>query len=314
MYSQKIRMPQISSTTASDTFEGFLLTKRAKGAKTKTLETYRHHFRAIGHHLDTSLNISELDKNKYEQMISSMIKSGLSPNSIRSYTVTLRAFLSWCNEEGLTNFRIKAFKGVDTIKETYTDSEIEVLLKKPNMKTCSFPEYRTWVIINVLVNNGCRASMIRNIRNDDVDLNTKLIQLRHLKSRKVQAVPLCDALCVILKDYMRVRGGSREDYLFPAETGIQLSENALASSIERYNKKRGVERTSIHAFRHTFAKKFLLDCGGNALMLQKLLNHSTLDMTKHYCAIFDADVVKGFEQVSPLARLCNSNRRIKMRQ
>ena len=71
MQAKRITMPQISSATASDTFEGFLLTKRAKGAKTKTLETYRHHFRAIGHHLGTSLNISELDKKKYEQMISS---------------------------------------------------------------------------------------------------------------------------------------------------------------------------------------------------------------------------------------------------
>ena len=166
--SKIIRMPQISTTSASDAFSRYLRIKHAQGTKTKTLQTYEQHFKAIGHHLDTSLNISELDKDKYEQMISSMIKSGLSPNSIRSYTVTLRAFLSWCNEEGLTNFRIKAFKGVDTIKETYTDSEIEVLLKKPNMKTCSFPEYRTWVIINVLVNNGCRASTIRNIRKGEI--------------------------------------------------------------------------------------------------------------------------------------------------
>ena len=313
MQAKRIRMPQISTATASDTFEDFLLTKRAKGAKTKTLETYRAHFRAIGHHLDTSLNISELDKNKYEHMISSMIKSGLSANSIRSYTITLKAFLSWCNEEGLTFFNIKTYKGVETVKEIYTDPEIEVLLKKPNMRQCSFSEYRTWVIINVLVNNGCRAATIRNIRVGDLDLGSKVILLRHLKSRKVQAIPMCDALCVIMSEYLRIRGGSQEDYLFPTEDGRQLSENALRSSVERYNTKRGLTKTSIHAFRHTFAKKFLLDCGGNALMLQKLLNHSTLDMTKHYCTIFDADVIKGFEQYSPLAQIYKSHQKITMR-
>ena len=300
MQAKRIRMPQKSTVSTSDAFSDYLRVKHAQGTKTKTLKSYEQHFRAIGHHLDTSLNISELDKKKYEKMISSMIASGLSPNSIKSYTVTLRAFLNWCNNEGLTRFRIKAFKGVDTIKETYTDAELEALLKKPDVRTCSFPEYRTWVIVNVLINNGCRSATIRNIRNDDVDLNSKMIQLRHLKSRKVQAIPLCDALCVILREYMRVRGGNPEDYLFPSETGTQLSENALGSSIARYNHRRGVDRTSVHAFRHTFAKKYLLDCGGNALMLQKLLNHSTLDMTKHYCAIFDADVLKGFEQYQAL--------------
>ncbi len=71
MQPQEIRMPHFSGTSASNAFEDFLLTKRAKGAKTKTLETYRQHFRAMSHHLDTSLSISELDKKKYEQMISS---------------------------------------------------------------------------------------------------------------------------------------------------------------------------------------------------------------------------------------------------
>lgn len=70
-----------------------------------------------------------------------------------------------------------------------------------------------------------------------------------------------------------------------------------------YNRSRGVEKTSIHLFRHTFARKYLVDCGGDAFMLQKLLGHSTLAMTKHYCAIYDADISKNFDRFSPLAQL-----------
>jgi integrase/recombinase XerD len=203
------------------------------------------------------------------------------------------------------------YKSEETIKEMYTDKELEILLKKPNTRSCSFPEYRTWVIINLLVNNGTRASTIRNIKNKDVDLGNMVIYLRHTKSKKAQVIPLCTELSGILKEYMRIRGGEDDDYLFPTEHGEQLKEYGLRSSIARYNNRRGIQKTSIHAFRHTFARKYLVDCGGNAFTLQRLLGHSTLDMTKHYCAIFDMDIVKNYDNFSPLSQM-KANRRIKI--
>jgi len=105
---------------------------------------------------------------------------------------------------------------------------------------------------------------------------------------------------VRLREYLRIREGEPDDYLFCDEYGKMLSANALRLAIERYNRKRGVAKTSLHMFRHTFARKYLIDCGGNAFTLQKLLGHSTLEMTKHYCAIFNADITKNFDSVSPL--------------
>ena len=171
------------------------------------------------------------------------------------------------------------------------------------MKKCTFAEYRNWVIINLLLNNGCRAATIRNIQIKDVDIENKVIYLRHTKNKRAQVIPLCEALCGILREYMRVRGGDGDEYLFPNENGVQLTENGLRCTISKYNRRHGVEKTSIHLFRHTFAKKYLVDCGGNAFTLQRLLGHSTLDMTKHYCAIFDADITRDFDNYSPLAQI-----------
>ena len=111
-----------------------------------------------------------------------------------------------------------------------------------------------------------------------------------------------------LKRYMSIRKGELDDYLFCTETGEMFTREGFSSAIERYNKSRGVEKTSIHMFRHTFARKYLLDCGGNALTLQKLLGHSTLEMTKHYCNIFDADIAKNFDSISPLEKLSSKER------
>lgn len=302
------------SNTVEETFEDFIISRKAKGLSDKTLTTYNQHFKAVRRHIDVDIPIDDLTKTDLESMVSSMRAAELAPNTISSYVRTMKTFLSWCNDEEITSLKMQNYKSEETIKETYSDKELERLLKKPNMRTCAFAEYRTWVIINLLVNNGTRAATVRNIKNKDVDLENLVIYLRHTKSKKSQVIPLCTELCGILKEYMRIRGGGDDDFLFPTENGEQLKEHGLRSSIARYNNRRGIEKTSIHAFRHTFARKYLVDCGGNAFTLQRLLGHSTLDMTKHYCTIFDADIAKNYDRFSPLAQMKSNSTRIKIQK
>ena len=101
----------------------------------------------------------------------------------------------------------------------------------------------------------------------------------HTKNGKVQVVPLCSKMVSILREYMTIRKGESEEYLFCNQYGEMLSENALRLAIAHYNRSRGVEKTSIHLFRHTFARKYLVDCGGDAFMLQKLLGHASIKTT-----------------------------------
>ena len=168
------------------------------------------------------------------------------------------------------------------------------------------------MIINFLLNCGCRAATVRAIQIRDVDLDGGVVFYRHTKNRKTQVIPLCSPMIAILREYQRYRSGESTDYLFCTETGSQLTENGLRQSIARYNARRGVQKTSIHLFRHTFARKYLIDCGGDAFTLQKLLGHSTLAMTKHYCAIYDADLTKNYDNFSPLAQMKAGGAKIKM--
>lgn len=40
--------------------------------------------------------------------------------------------------------KIKMLKTEQPLKEPYTDYELQLLLKKPDVKKCSFREFRTW--------------------------------------------------------------------------------------------------------------------------------------------------------------------------
>lgn len=152
------------SISVADTFADFLLSRKAKGLSEKTLTTYKQHLAAIGKHLDITTPLDALTKQDLESMIASMRDAGLASNSIKSYTRTLKSFFSWCNEQGITRLNIPLYKAEETVKETYSDAELVVLLQKPNIRKCNFAEYRNWVIINLLLNNGCRAATIRNMR------------------------------------------------------------------------------------------------------------------------------------------------------
>jgi integrase/recombinase XerD len=302
----------VVSATIEETFSDFIISRKTKGLAEKTLQSYQSQFQAVARHMDVKMDIAMLQKADLDAMIISMRDASLSPNSINSYTRTLKSFFSWCNEQGITRLNIPLYKAEETVKETYSDAELAALLKKPDIRKATFAEYRDWVIINFLLNCGSRAATVRAIQIRDVDLDGGMVFYRHTKNRKAQVIPLCSAMVAILREYLRHRGGEAADYLFCTETGSQLTENGLRQSIARYNTRRGVQKTSIHLFRHTFARKYLIDCGGDAFTLQKLLGHSTLAMTKHYCAIFDADLTKNYDNFSPLAQLKSNSTRIKM--
>ena len=293
----------------SKAFDEFITDSAARGLSDKTLYTYRNHLHCVSLHLDISTPLVKLTKEQLNEMVVSMRGAGLASNTIKSYTRVVKTFLNWCNKQGYTSVQIQEYKAEETIKETYTDEELTALLERPS-PTCRFSVFRTWVIVNFLLNSGCRAGTLRNIQNCDVDLEAHQVICRHNKNGKIQVIPLCSQMVTILREYKKIRGGAANDYLFCDEFGEQMSENALRLAVARYNKSRGVEKTSIHLFRHTFARKYLVDCGGNAFTLQRLLGHSTLQMTKHYCNIFDADIAKNYDSFSPLAQMKVNKERI----
>jgi len=305
---EKIKMKKQSEKTFAEVFESFITSQKAKDISEVTIRNYHLHLQSISKHLDIQTAFKKITKDELDAMIVSMKEAELAHNSIATYVRLLRTFYKWCNSEGISSLNLNPIKEKETVKDVYSDEELELLLKKPT-QDCDFCEYRSWVIINFLLNCGCRAASIRNIQNGDVHLKGKQITLRHNKNGKIQNVPLCSKMVAILYEYMEIRKGEDDDYLFCNQYGEMLTESALRQSIAKYNRRRGVKKTSLHLFRHTFARKYLVDCNGNAFTLQKLLGHSTLAMTKHYCRIYDRELVANFDSFSPLQQMKTTERK-----
>ena len=237
-------------------------------------------------------------------------KGTVSDTTINTNLRMVRAFLYWCMERGyMERFPIRMIRADDTIKEPYTADELERLLKAPDKSTCSFAEYRNWVIVNFLLGTGCRASTLINLRIGDVDLSASTVLFQHMKTRNQIVAPLTRRLGRLLEEYLDYRNGTApEDPLFISEYGTALSRSTLENAIWAYNHKRGVEKTSVHLFRHTYAKLYI-QAGGDPFRLQKLLGHSDLSMTRRYVALYADDLKANYDALNPLEQMTHNTRR-----
>lgn len=205
--------------------------------------------------------------------------------SVVSYLRSVRAFLYYCMEcNYMTSFKIHLPKCNKEIKEIYTDEQLEKLLKKPDTNTCSFTEYKTWVFENYLIATGNRLSTALNVQIRDLNFEDGIITLRKTKNRKQQIIPLSASLADVLQEYLVVRGGQPEDYLFCNNYGEQASNRTWQTLVYRYNVKRDVNVTSIHAFRHSFARLWILN-HGDIMRLKTILGHSNIAVSLLGCVM-----------------------------
>jgi len=245
---------------------------------------------------------SDISRDTIEEFVEflKIRNSEIRATTINSYLKDLRTVLYYFMERGyMKNFAVKLLKEDLEIKETYTSEEISLLLEKPNIKNCNFSEYRNWVITCYLLGTGNRLGTVCELKNKDIDFDSNTIHLRKVKTRKAYTIPLSTALEKVLVEYMQYRKGESDEYLFCNKYGDKLQESSLNTAIYRYNRSRGVSKTSVHLYRNTFAKIYITN-EGDIARLQKLLGHSTPTMSLRYAKMFDSDLDYHFDERNPL--------------
>ena len=293
---------------------GLFLSKcKSKNLTEKSIISYKNKF---GKFIDFVGNIPVEDVNS--RMVDRYIiycqeMRGMNGVSINSDLRAVRAVFNYLYKEGYVPFKlpISLLKVDKEIKETYTIEELRALLKKPNMKRCSFTEYKVWVLVNYLLATGNRISTCLEIKIGDIDLDNKCIILRKTKNRKQQIIPISSSLLEVLIEYLKYRRGSADDYLFCSSVGLKGDLRSYQKHLADYNKSRGVNKTSAHLFRHTYAKMFILN-GGDAFRLQQLLGHSSMYITKEYVNMFSNELSMGYDNFNPLNSVVANCSKIKM--
>ncbi len=292
---------ELENITFDTGYDEFIMYCKSRNLRPATIEHYDNTINIIYKCIPPKTPIRSITSDTVDKFIlwcKTTLK--IKDITIHTYLRALKTILYYFMKMGyMEKFHIEMIKYDKPVIEVYTDREVKILLKKPNKKKCSFATYRDWVICNVLYGTGMRSSNIRSLKIADIDFYNNLISLKTTKNRKPLVIPITKALQPILKEYLAIRKGSNEDYVFCTVYGEQLKRVTLNNTMKEYNNSRGVVKTGIHRWRHTFAKQWILN-HGDILKLQKILNHSNLEMVKNYVNIFTNDLQDDMEQFNPL--------------
>ena len=298
---KKLKMKASKSITFEEGCNKYLEYCRQRNLRQGTINHYRQSYVQFFKFFEPDTPIEEIDEDAYKRYVlhlRSTLNNDVSINSyLRDFITTMHYLM---NEGYIQSYKMQAIKVDKSHIETYNEQELQLLLKKPNIKKCSFIEYQAWVMTNFLFSTAVRQRSLMYIKVKDIDFDNNVVYVNVTKNRKPLIVPLNQTMVNILREYLKYRNHKTDDdYLFCNVFGQQLVKSTCYHMLYEYNKRRGVETTGIHRYRHTFAKQWILS-GGNVVSLSQLLGHSSLEITQNYIHLLVSDVAKQVDEINVL--------------
>ena len=273
---------------------------KGRGLPTHISEIRIDHLRAFLVHLQTEVKAG--CNHPYKPATS----KPLSSLTIAGYARAIKAFFSWLSREGYIEDNparlLKVPKTAQVIVPTLSDDQIRRFFRVIDLSKRS--GFRDYCIALIFLDTGIRLTELANLQIDDIDLEKGHLKVMG-KGWKERLVPIGarvqKALWKYIHRYRPQPAHPAIRNLFLSQQGYPLSADRIYRLIRAYGQKAGLQgvRCSPHTFRHTFAKKFLLN-GGDLFTLQKILGHSTLDVVRLYLNLSPEEVEIQHRKYSPV--------------
>lgn len=202
----------------------------------------------------------------------------LSPQSQKHILALLRRLLAFASDKELCEVPVLKFKmpKVDNQKTEYMTQEqerkyLEILENDPNQKTAN--------ILKFIFHTGIRKGATLALKWSDVDLEKGLVTLQgdSAKSDKTEILPLSDKALAILQSVER----TQSPYVFPNENGEKRQDIRKFANKIKAQAGLDTDFRAVHGLRHNFASS-LVNNGADLYSVQKLLTHSSPEMTQRY--------------------------------
>lgn len=258
----------------------FISTKRIEGCSERTLNYYETTINNMVEKINKKVNCMETeDLRNYLSEYQS--KNNCSKVTIDNVRRILSSFFAWLEDEDYIVKspvrRIHKVKATQTVKETYTDEELEEM-----RDACT--EIRDLAMIDFLSSTGVRVGELVNIDKVDVNMQERSCVVLG-KGGKEREVYFDARTKIHLQNYLSTRTDNNSalfvSLLKPYE---RLKISGVEIRLRELGKKTNIKKVHPHKFRRTMATR-AIDKGMPIEQVQVLLGHRKIDTTLQYAMV-----------------------------
>jgi integrase/recombinase XerD len=289
--------PQATPITIAQAITDFYIAKRAERLSPNTIKEYTITLTRFEKHTGSEKLITDITPGDIRSFLAGL--DHLSKKTVLNAHVALSSLWTWAVRDGYcvehVVHQVKPPKPEERIIQPFTQDEIRRILAEAVKRD----SVRNRAIVLFLLDTGVRASELCALTIGDIQgAGVKIFG----KGSKEREVPMSPRLLRALLDYLAGRRNTtRKSPLFALRDGSFMNRGSLLKWFSRIGDRIGIEDVHPHRFRHTFAVNYLKN-GGDAISLQRLLGHSTLDMVKRYVQLASEDVAIIHRRASPIEK------------
>lgn len=258
----------------------FIAAKRIEGCSERTLNYYETTINNMIESINKKVNCIETeDLRNYLSEYQS--KNNCSKVTIDNVRRILSSFFAWLEDEDYIVKspvrRIHKVKATQTVKETYTDEELEEM-----RDACT--EIRDLAMIDFLSSTGVRVGELVNLDKVDVNMQERSCVVLG-KGGKEREVYFDARTKIHLQNYLNTRTDENSalfvSLLKPYE---RLKISGVEIRLRELGRKTNIKKVHPHKFRRTMATK-AIDKGMPIEQVQVLLGHRKIDTTLQYAMV-----------------------------
>ena len=229
-------------------------------------------------------DLNDLHRSDLEAFIEHEQDRGMHITTVKTRMACIVAFLHFLVEQELIpatplKKRIR-FKLPDLLPRAKHPDDVKKLLS-------IIDHTRDRALILLLLRTGIRIGEALRLTINDLDLKGRKIHLyQGEKNDRGRVVYLSNDATFSLKRWLRWR--DPEQFVFARKEEAPLSYSAARSLFKRYLSEAGLEHKgyTVHSLRHTYASE-LLNAGMRLEVLQQLMGHQDIEMTRRYARLSD---------------------------
>lgn len=258
----------------------FISAKRIEGCSERTLNYYETTINNMIQSINKKVNCIETEDLR-NYLSEYQAKNNCSKVTIDNVRRILSSFFAWLEDEDYIVKspvrRIHKVKATQTVKETYTDEELE------EMRDACI-EIRDLAMIDFLSSTGVRVGELVNLDKVDVNMQERSCVVLG-KGGKEREVYFDARTKIHLQNYLNTRTDENSalfvSLLKPYE---RLKISGVEIRLRELGRKTNIRKVHPHKFRRTMATK-AIDKGMPIEQVQVLLGHRKIDTTLQYAMV-----------------------------